>query len=56
MIPRRTTFHHGTFTPPGGIGIEMSDLRLLTSGATGSKVAGTGTANANVGGLVALRP
>lgn len=40
----------------GGIGIEMSDLVLTTSGATGSKLAIAATAGANVGALVALRP
>ena len=40
----------------GGIGVEMSDLALTTSGATGSKLAIAAIAGANVGALVALRP
>ena len=40
----------------GGIGVEMSDLALSSSGATGSMSATAGTAGANIGALVALLP
>ena len=40
----------------GGIGVEMSDLALSSSGATGSKSATAATAGANIGALVALLP
>lgn len=50
------TQHWSFHATGGGIGIEISDLGLLTARATGSKVASVGTANANVEGLVALQP
>ena len=54
--PNGMTQRWGFHAISGGIGVEMSDLALTNSGATGSKVATAGTAGANIGALVALLP
>ena len=51
-MTQRWSFH----ATGGGIGIEMSDLALASAGTTGNKVAHAGTAGANLGAVVALRP
>ena len=55
-VPNGMTQRWDFHATSGGIGVEMSDLALTNSGATGNKVATAGTAGANIGALVALFP
>ena len=55
-VPVGTTQRWSFHATGGGIGVAASDLQLVSTVATGNKIATTGSAAANVGALLALFP